>query len=281
MWERIGSWLDQLPVSALAIVASLVALLCLVLGSAAWAGERATVMLDKNNAERALPLLQSARWLDPLNSEIAHQLAQTYQAVGNSGKAIMMARSAVRLDRDYPLYWSDLARVLNAAGQAEPAIAAAEKALALQPMLDTHYWLLGQMLGDRMVSRLLENEPGDVRSMAIRLVDLGNRLSESREASLHHRSLWPSPEWSPSLQLVYGQGLYLMGSPDLARTALEKASNDPATAPMADVWLLRLYQQSGDVKRVNEISNRPWVQFAPMNPVFRQLLDWRWEAERQ
>ena len=98
----------------------------------------------KNDKEMALRLARQAVELDP-QGPVAHiALSYAYQADFHLAKALARVRAAIRLAPRNALAWARLAELRLSRGDGRRAVAAARKAVALDPRIrgPRPYWAL-------------------------------------------------------------------------------------------------------------------------------------------
>ncbi|HUB13780.1 MAG TPA: sulfotransferase [Acetobacteraceae bacterium] len=84
----------------------------------------------------------------PRNADALNLLGVIAQDCGRAAEAVALIARAVRIRRNFPEAWTNLARAQRAAGDAEGAIHSAREALALEPELAEAHAQLGRALLD-------------------------------------------------------------------------------------------------------------------------------------
>ena len=250
-----------------------------------WYGE---FLQRTGQGEAALAHLQIAVRIDPLSPIINHTLAYQLRHVGRFTEAETRFKKAIEVDpyfaRAYHglavLYFSDLGRLDDAAINAH-------KACRLNPRNATNFALLAHILlhlgdydaAERWLNEAIRLNPADWSTNRVRstMALSRGRRAEAAEIARVMLSGNPRQSWFVSLlsdnyvrpgRVADALSLFETGYPELMTESGPEVTQDNAV--MAIV-LARLYQETGEIERANELLERAQEVYIASRKVVRNI----------
>lgn len=247
--------------SVLAAVSVFSIIVIFFAGSLAMAGNY-VVQAGKNMQSKRLntgvDLLQKSISYNPLNADTYNNLARVYQAQGKYDEAIAEAGKAINLSKYSATRYAELARLcFNGKKSSGDAVSAAEKALSLAPFQVNWYELLARTYFTVGYNELASGNREPAKQYFEKALQVPERM-QSKIASLNEteRRLWkdaPLLSPTPGIKLCVGESQYILGMWIESEANLNAALQDDNSKGEAALWLSILKDKQGKTQEAKEL----------------------------
>ncbi len=246
--------------SLLAAVSGFSVIIILFAGSLAAAGSYAKQgvrSIQGQNVSQGIELLQKASVYSPLNADHPTALARVYQAVGKYDEAIAEAQRAVSLSKYSATRYADLAALHLANKNNEEAVHAAEKTLALAPFQIQWYELLARTCFAAGYNELTAGNKETAKQYLEKAIRAPGK-TQDRTDSLGEteKRLWkdaPLLSPTPGIKLSVGKSQYILGMWPEAEANLSAALQDDNNKGEAALWLSILRDKQGKAQEAKDL----------------------------
>lgn len=247
--------------SVLAAVSVFSITIILLAGSLAASGNcvvQAAKSMQSGNLNQGVALLRKSISNNPLNADNYNNLARVYQAQGKYDEAIAEAEKAIKLSGYSAHRYTELANLYtNSKKGSEEAVSAAEKALSLAPFQVNWYESLAGIYFAVGYNELVSGNREPAKQYFEKAVQAPARI-QSKTDSLGEteKRLWkdaPLLSPTPLIKLSVGKSQYILGMWPEAEANLSAALLDDNTKGEAALWLSILRDKQGKAQEAKDL----------------------------